>query len=133
MYTLGTVSNRDIENGEFAGQTTENDIVFNDLKNLELTDGLDALMCVIRNVVMTNKGELQLNISNGIPYLQQIFQDPNMIALFKSELQSSIEGVNEVENVKYIETEYDSTTSTLSYRVGINTLYGETELDGRYL
>lgn len=133
MKTIAVKREEIIQEGVFAGKTTINDISLDGKKNISLLEDLDALMNVIRCVVRVNMGELQYNLLKGVPYYQTIFSDKSLIYLWSSYLREAILDVKGVIKIEYLEFDYIPVSDTLSYRAGIQTIYGVLELNEQYI
>lgn len=130
MTTFESIPTQVLTAGMFAGQTSENDLQVDAFGNLLMTNDLIALLNVIRCAVQTNMGELQYNVNKGVPHLQTIFSNPSLEQVWKSYLQSTIEAIDGVISVQFIETEFDHQKSILTYTTSIITIYGTGEING---
>lgn len=111
-----------------------NDLCLEDIgggkKTLKIASDLDALQNIVKNVELTLKYELQYNMNKGIPYMQTIFKDATKAVLWSSYMQEAILGVDGVNGISYFDLEFDSANSKVSFKAGIQTIYGEAVIHG---
>jgi len=136
MKTIAVV-NQEIINDtnlrELQGQTTINDICLDSEGNLAILRDLEATMNIAKCVVRVNTGELQYNQNKGVPYFQTIYQDKSLLYLWTSYLFLAIENIQDVKSIEEFEYSYDEESSTLSYVLSLNTVYGEGKLNERFI
>lgn len=113
MKTLAVGRNNDItaENGQ-----------------LKIATDKEAIGAVCLSNIRTNKGELLLNTSAGIPYFDVLFGCTPNLDKFKIGLQESIMKVDGVDSINSIEFSTDN--DVLKYEISINTKYGEVTING---
>ena len=99
-------------------------------KDLKMSEDLDALQILVKNVELTNRFELQYNMEKGIPYMQTIFQDSTRVSLWASYVQEAILGIEGVRDISFFDVKYIPETKTLNFIAGINTNFGEVIFNG---
>lgn len=111
-----------------------NDIVLieskDNKKDFKLSEDLDALQILVKNVELTNRFELQYNMEKGIPYMQTIFQDSTRVSLWSSYVQEAILSIDGVTGISFFDVKYIPETKTLNFIAGINTNFGEIIFNG---
>ena len=95
---------------------------------MELARDRLAVSQTCEAVAETLRGEIEYNSEAGLPYRELIFKAVPDVVLFNSYLKSSLEGLDgvlSVFNIKNLTRE-----GVLSYSANINTIYGETNING---
>ena len=117
-----------------SGSKHINDIVLvegkDNKKDFKMSEDLDALQILVKNVELTNRFELQYNMEKGIPYMQTIFQDSTRVPLWASYVQEAILGIEGVRDISFFDVKYIPEKKTLNFIAGINTNFGEVIFNG---
>lgn len=103
-----------------------NDIYLNDLGNINLSSGIQAILENCAQAAKTRLGELVLNTNLGIPYFTTLFIGVPLVEPFNAALRAAwlaVEGVIEV--VSLITTRENN---TFIYTATIRTVEGVGEL-----
>ncbi|CAH6970336.1 conserved hypothetical protein [Vibrio chagasii] len=94
----------------------------------EFVYGIDAVAQVCDHTVRTQLGEYRYNKKKGIEYMNNVFLgDPNF-QVFEIQVKEQLELVDGVNSVTLFE--YEQGEETLNYTVNIDTIFGETSLNG---
>lgn len=111
-----------------------NDIVLietaNNKKDFKISEDVEALQILVKNVELTNRFELQYNMEKGIPYMQTIFQDSTRVSLWASYVQEAILKVDGIKDISFFDIKYIPEKKTLNFIAGINTIFGEMIFNG---
>jgi len=101
-----------------------NDLFLDGSGNLAIGEDINAVVQLVQNALNTLRGEIQLDTSLGVPYLETVFnqQSPD-ISLWESYMIEEAEKVDGVVRVNYIETKVKD--GLLSYEMEIITDYGK--------
>lgn len=108
---------------------TNNDIFLNDKGFISIAEDKAAIANIALNNTRTLQGEDDLDLQNGIPYFDVLFNDKPELDLFKEFVKVQIEKITGVKQVKDFELAING--STLSYALNIELLDGtEVSLNG---
>lgn len=112
----------------FATDRQTRDFQLDKFGNLLILSDAEALAGIITNVLRVQRGELQYDVSAGIPYFETVFSGRANIPLWKGFMISAIEAVEGVLSVD----SFDASVSgnILSYLARISTVYGEVSANG---
>lgn len=91
--------------------------------------GRAAYAVVIDSAIKTQRGELQLDKYNGIPFFETVFTNPNYLSLWKSEVEDRIRKFDFVQNVENFETEIDFKQHLLKFDIIVRTDLGDVEVN----
>ncbi len=122
--------------GDYIYENTKhvNDIVLietaNNKKDFKISEDVEALQILVKNVELTNRFELQYNMEKGIPYMQTIFQDSTRVSLWASYVQEAILKVDGIKDISFFDIKYIPEKKTLNFIAGINTIFGEMIFNG---
>lgn len=105
-----------------------NDIYLDTSGNLAITLDIYALADISKNKVLTNLGEPEYNVLQGIPYFETIFTDTPKIDLFQAAIIETLENTDDIERVSNFE--YTQNNGIFSYSLIEHTTYGEINLNG---
>lgn len=107
----------------FLTTETENDLYLDEVGNIATGDDLQSIIQRVKNKIRTIRGELQLNITDGIPYFETLLkmQSPD-VGVWESYAVKAALAVNDVLGVKSMVSKI--TDNVLSYRMEIETIYG---------
>lgn len=98
-----------------------NDILVNDSNNFVLLDGIQATLQDCEHKLKAQRGEMVLQIDEGVPYEDTVFNNTNLQA-FRA---ASIEQLLDVPNVlEVIEFTPSWTGDVVSFVAVIRTIYG---------
>lgn len=106
----------------------DNDIYLDTSGNLAITLDINALADISKNKVLTNLGEPEYNVLNGIPYFDTIFTDTPKIDLFQAAIIETLEKTDEIERISNFDYKQDD--GVFSYSLIEHTTYGEINLNG---
>lgn len=106
----------------------ENGTHINDISlssgQIAMATGKDAYRTAIECAIRTRLGELPLDIEQGIPYFETVFQSSRLVSDFEAALRARIEEFTFVDEVEEISTNFDRARSVLSYSVTVSTTDG---------
>lgn len=105
-----------------------NDLYLDELGNIVFARDVQALQQVISNNVKLQLGELQYDITRGVPYLETIFGENPDVNLWESYMQDAVEKVNNVIRIESIESTI--TDNILNYEIIILSTFGEVKING---
>lgn len=80
----------------------------------------------VRTRLMLIQEEWFLDITNGVPYLQQIAVKPADLALVESVIKQRILDTEDVAELRSFDMQFDSETRKLSIQATVSTVYGDT-------
>lgn len=95
----------------------------------EWISGIEGVSQLVAIAIKLFKGEWFLNLDAGVPYFQEILARKFDRALTRQRLLEQIEKVPGVVQVLLLEVEFEATTRTMSVRIKLRTLFGDTEAD----
>lgn len=107
---------------------SDNDIYMDNFYNIAFSEDKKALSNVVLNAVRTNRGELQYDLSAGIPYFDTLFSNPPNVPMWESFLKQvtlSIPGIDSVESFSYKVTDH-----VFRYAMTLTTNLGEVTVNG---
>lgn len=107
------------------GRNGENDI-FLDGSGFAVAKDMDAQRQIIEALLLTQKGELQLDEEGGIDYFGTVLQSPRYIEPWAMEVRTKIEDLPFVSSVEDFEYQFDAKTSTLFWSMRVINTDGET-------
>lgn len=105
-----------------------NDLYLDERGNLASGEDKAAVAQICKNVLRACLGELPLNQSAGIPYLEDIFVSNASLGLARAYMMRAIAGVNGVN--KIMEFEIARRGDVLGYQAKILTQAGVIEING---
>ena len=105
-----------------------NDFYLDDAGNLALSLDTDAMSEISKNIVLTNKGELEFDILSGIPYSETIFSENSNLDIFQSEIIQALEKLDGVQRVSSFS--YKVENNVYKYAVTLITDFGTVVLNG---
>jgi hypothetical protein len=109
--------------------TQGNDIYLTESNSLAFAeDGAEATANIIQNELRTQKGELQLDVERGIPYLETVLGDNPDVSVWEGYMIQAAENVDNVIRVDSMESK--SSNNILSYEMKIKTTYGDVMIEG---
>lgn len=109
---------------------------FNDLymdsktNSLAIHTGKEAYADIINAAIRTIRGEMQLNIEGGIPYMETVFDNPSRVVIWKTEVEEKIESFDFVNAITDFTYDIDYDNHTLHYKATIETIDGEVTIEG---
>lgn len=98
--------------------------------NLEIVDEFESAVQRVRLALQFWRGEWFLNESEGVPYLQVIFNRPVTPKLASSVLTDTILRVDDIQSVSNVQAEINPATRHLVYSVDVVTRFGTGTLQG---
>lgn len=106
-----------------------NDLYLNNTGSLAFADdGKEATAQIIKNVLLTQKGELPLDVEAGIPYLETVLGDNPNVPLWEGYMIERAESVANVQRVEQMQSK--AANNVLSYEMTILTDYGTVTAEG---
>jgi len=108
--------------------TDENRDLFLSGRGLAEVSDIQAVLNVCERVMLTARGELQYDISRGVPYFQTVFASGNSLVVWAAQSVAALEQVQGV--VKVFSFNYGVLAGVVKYRAIIETIYGEVTLYG---
>lgn len=111
-----------------AGTEDTHDLCIGDDGQIITLSGIEAYAQVINCNMRTILGEKQLDLRSGIPYMQTIFSNPNMIAVWEAEVRRMLTSLPFVLSVRSFDTEI--VDGILRYKAVIETDLGDYVLSG---
>lgn len=94
---------------------------------ISMATDLEALRTRIDAALQIIKGEMQ-DSNEGVDYFGVVFGDSPMFMKVQ-EISNTISNIEGVKEVLFDSSDYDSKTSTLSFRITINSVYGDFEYE----
>lgn len=94
---------------------------------ISMATDLEALRIRIDAALQIIKGEMQ-DSNEGVDYFGVVFGDSPMFMKVQ-EISNTISNIEGVKEVLFDSSDYDSKTSTLSFRFTINSVYGDFEYE----
>ena len=91
-------------------------------------DGKEAIAQVIRNTLLTQRGELQLSVDEGIPYLETVLGNNPDVAVWEGYMIQAVEKIDGVLKVETMQSNISG--NTLNYVMEIQTIYGTVTVEG---
>jgi len=91
----------------------------------KLCTGLEAYANLIADAVRTLKGEIQLDTTIGIPYLDTIWDSPNRLEAWKWYVRKRVEEFTFVTSITEFTTELHALDHKLTYTLKVATDKGE--------
>lgn len=98
--------------------------------SLSFAKSKDAYGMIIADAIRTLTGEIQLDISLGIPYVNTVFESLALEPVWRTFVDERIRAFPFVEGVNRFTTSYNTDTKTLSYSITVKTVDGEVVLEG---
>lgn len=95
---------------------------------LAMAEGIEAYRQIIEAAILTQRGELQLDIDRGIPYFESVFDKPHYVYLWEASVRETINGFSFVKSVDSFTYDIDYKTHKLNYRIEVTTDIGSLAL-----
>lgn len=105
-----------------------NDLYLDDAGNLALALNSNAMSEISKNIVLTNKGELEFSILSGVPYFETIFSENSNFDIFQAEIIQALEKLEGVQRVSSFS--YKVENNVYKYAVTLITDFGTVVLNG---
>lgn len=105
-------------------QTSYNDIYLTSDGDFAMAEGQEAYGLILADAVRTLRGEIQLDVSIGIPYETTIWANRNRLAIWKHHVKDTIGGYPFVTAIERFDANVDE-KGTLSYEIVIRTPDGD--------
>lgn len=112
----------------FLTDTEHNDLYLDTRGNLAVGEAQLAVGQVCKNVLRTSLGELPLNITAGIPYMEDIFVSNASLGMAQAYMIQAIKNVANV--VRILDFRLTRTGDVLNFTAKILTREGVTEING---
>lgn len=98
--------------------TNDNNDIFLDANhNLAIAGEEASAMQTVRHAVLTNLGELPLNVTAGVPYFQTVFKSSPDLDTFRQEVQRTAEKVEGVSRVSDFEMQAQNKVLRYSFKI----------------
>lgn len=91
---------------------------------LAMAEGKASYAVAIDSAIKTQRGELQLDVFNGIPFFESVFQSPSMLGLWKANVAERVEKFDFVESIEEFEAEIDFKNHVLKFTLEVLTDLG---------
>lgn len=105
-----------------------NDIVLNDIGNIKMESGAEALRQQLLNRFLLQKREYQYDTNRGVDYSNYIFTDTPMAKLWEAEIFEIIDSIPEILSV--VEWQYGANEGNFEFYLVLDTIYGTIEIKG---
>lgn len=105
-----------------------NDLYLDEAGNIAMVDGKEAYAQIINATMRTVRGELQLNTRKGLPYFETVFENRNLVEIWRSEAVIAITALPFVKKVVSFDCKIDG--DVLQYTSTIETDNGTVEING---
>lgn len=83
------------------------DIVIED-RDIKLAFDKEAYAIIIGDCIRTLKGEIQLNVELGIPYMETVFTSQSLISKWKASVRRAVMNFPFVDGISYFEASVES-------------------------
>ena len=93
---------------------------------LALADGVSAYAQTIEAVVLTRRGELQLDTEAGIPYFETIFASRNAVGAWAAAVRAAVSALPFVDSILSFDYSFNHAAKTLDYTMRVATDLGVT-------
>lgn len=67
--------------------------------DLALAEGKEAYAQIINSKMKTQRGEMQLNLAGGIPYMETVFRNRSLLPIWESEVMLMLNSLSFVTNI----------------------------------
>lgn len=113
----------------FAQTSGTNDIVIEN-GDIKLAHGKEAYAIIIGDAMRTLKGELQLDVEAGIPYLETVFASPNFVTKWKAAVRRKLLSLPFVDGIVSFDAHVEglSPNVVLKYTMRVSTNEGVVEV-----
>ena len=91
-------------------------------RELFVVEGREAAADVVQSVLNTQRGEMQFDVTRGIPYLETVFSHPDRLMEWEAEMREAIESLPFVEAIESFESAVERE----------NVIHRDTQLKVRY-
>lgn len=108
--------------------TDDNNDLFLEGRNISIATDIRAVAKVCEQVVQTQRGELQFDITRGIPWFETVFASPRYLKLWASNMTDAFNSVTNVTGVTSFK--YQVSDRTVKYVAQINSIYGKAAING---
>lgn len=105
-----------------------NDIVLNDIGNIKMESGAEALRQQLLNRFLLQKREYQYDTNRGVDYSNYIFTDTPMAKLWEAEVFEIIDSIPEILSI--IEWQYGANEGNFEFYLAVDSIYGTIEIKG---
>lgn len=96
--------------------------------NLAISEGVEAIAQACQCAIRTLRGELALNVDEGIPYFDVLYTNFPNLDLLKAYMMENIQKIDGVIAIKSIN--FDINGEKLNYVMEIKTTEGEATING---
>ena len=101
----------------------DNDLYLDGFGNLAMREDADALANIVKNRQQTVTGELQYNVTAGMPYFTTVWTQPRDLRIFESFMVTDAESVPGVRHVNTFAAEVNG--DVLRFDMNISTIFGD--------
>lgn len=105
-----------------------NDIVLNDIGNIKMESGAEALRQQLLNRFLLQKREYQYDTNRGVDYSNYIFTDTPMAKLWEAEIFEIIDSIPEILSI--VEWQYGTNEGNFEFYLVLDSIYGAIEIKG---
>lgn len=105
-----------------------NDIVLDDVGNIRMESGAEALRQQLVNRILLQTREYQYDTNRGVDYSNYIFTDTPMPKLWEAEVFEIIDSIPEILSV--IEWQYGVNENNFEFYLVVDSIYGTIEIKG---
>lgn len=105
-----------------------NDLALNAFGNIVIADSLDTVEQRIVRRLNWAKGEWFLDVTGGVPYLEEVFVRPASLAVIALVLSSRIRPIDDVIGVEVPESSIDEESRKFAMTIIVRTTFGRTTL-----
>lgn len=105
-------------------QTKTNDIYLTSDGDFAMSDGQEAYGLILADAVRTLRGEIQLDVSIGIPYQTTVWANRNRLAIWKHYVKDTISGYAFITGIHRFDASVDE-KDVLNYEIVIETDKGD--------
>ena len=113
----------------FSQSSSNNDLYLDANGQLAVSTGREAYADIMADAIRTMRGELWSDTGFGVEYFGTVFARSNSIEAWKVQMRSIIQGFDFVKSISEFNTEYDSNSHTLNFKIVIETDQGTVEVD----
>jgi len=107
--------------------TDENNDIYLTNNGYTFLEGKEAVAAVAENVLRTHRGELQFDVTRGIPWFETVFSSIRNLPAWSAQMVIAIKKVQGVTGL--VSFDYQLSGSLVEYVAKIKTIYGETEIN----
>lgn len=105
-------------------------LVGRDKKDIQMSFDKEAYAIIIADCIRTLKGELQLDVEAGIPYIETVFTSPSLLTKWKAAVRRKVLSLPFVESIVAFDAKVigDMNDSKVTFSMTVTTDNGITEV-----